>query len=90
MDESCSNSISLGIRPVLKGMLLDPCVPADWEKFSVKRMFRDCMLEIEFKNPDHKNRGISYMEVDGQKINGNFIDEKNFSGRKNICINAVM
>ena len=80
----------LGIRPVLKGMLLDPCVPADWEKFSVKRMFRDCMLEIEFKNPDHKNRGISYMEVDGQKINGNFIDEKNFSGRKNICIKAVM
>lgn len=80
----------LGVRPVLNGIILEPRIPGDWEGFSVKRMFRSCMIEIEFENPEHKTGGVSYMEFDGQRINGNFIDEKLIVGHKSMHIKAVM
>ena len=58
----------LGIRPQYDGLLLDPCLKADWDGFTAHRRWRGMKLHIEVKNPQHVNKGIEYIEVDGKKL----------------------
>ena len=58
----------LGIRPQYDGLLLDPCLKSDWDGFTADRRWRGMNLHIEVKNPQHVNKGIEYIEVDGKKI----------------------
>ena len=58
----------LGIRPQYEGVLIDPCIPHDWDGFSVKRRWRGKILNIKVENPKHINKGISYIEVNGTKL----------------------
>lgn len=57
----------LGIKPGYDCLTIDPCVPADWKKFSVSRIWRGATYEIEVLNPDGKMKGIREIEVDGVK-----------------------
>ena len=63
----------LGVLPVLEGLKIDPCVPAKWDGFSVKRKFRGCEYKITVKNPGHVCKGVASISVDGVKIEGNII-----------------
>ncbi len=42
----------LGVRPRFGGLLVDPCVPADWEGFQMTRVWRGAEYRITVKNPD--------------------------------------
>ncbi len=64
----------LGVRPTYRGLLVDPCVPAQWHSFRVRRRFRGRMWEIEVSNPEHVNQGAVEMEVAGEALRGNLID----------------
>ena len=64
----------LGIRPDYDGLVIDPCIPAGWDGFSVVRKFRNASYRIQVKNPDHVNKGIRQISVDGNVIDGNRID----------------
>ena len=61
----------LGIRPDYAGLVVDPCIPHDWDGFEVTRTFRGARYEITVKNPDHVCRGIKEVSVDGKTIEGN-------------------
>ena len=63
----------LGIRPEFDGLRLDPCIPTEWEGFSVERSFRGCRLHIDVLNPQHVSRGVMRVEVDGIGIEGNLV-----------------
>ena len=63
----------LGIRPQYNGLLIDPCVKKDWDGFTVERRWRNKQLHIEVKNPQHVNKGIEYIEVDGKRIDSTVI-----------------
>lgn len=63
----------LGIRPTIKGLLIDPCIPAEWDRFTVKRIFRGCELSIEVINPDKVQHGVKEVLFNGKKINGAII-----------------
>ena len=63
----------LGVRPVLDGLLIDPCIPADWDVFQVRRIFRGATYEIEVRNPQHLCKGRIRLRIDGQEISGNLI-----------------
>jgi len=63
----------LGIRPEFDGLLLDPCIPPEWDGFSVERIFRGKLLHICVHNPQHVSRGVTAVEVDGLKIEGNLV-----------------
>ncbi len=63
----------LGIRPQTDGLLIDPLIPATWERFFARRRFRNAVYEIEVLNPNHANRGIALLEVDGQPLAGNVV-----------------
>jgi cellobiose phosphorylase len=58
----------LGIRPTLKGLLIDPSIPAEWDSYTVERTYRGCTLTIEVTNPDHVQHGVKEIRVDGEKI----------------------
>lgn len=63
----------LGIRPDYEGLIVDPCIPADWNGFVVTRVFRDTTYKITVKNPSHVCKGIRTLSVDGIQVKGNTI-----------------
>ena len=63
----------LGIQPTYKGLRIEPCIPADWKTFSVKRKFRGAHYNIEVKNPNGRMKGVSKILVNGVEIVGNVI-----------------
>ena len=62
----------LGIRPVAKGLVIDPCIPSDWKGFTVKRVFRGCELDIQVENKNGIQKGVKELY-----FNGNLVDITN-------------
>ncbi len=72
----------LGIRPTYDGLEIDPCVPSDWQEFSVQRQFRGKMLSIRVINPHNSEKGVRRLVLNGTELDGNVIpvdalEEKN-------------
>jgi cellobiose phosphorylase len=63
----------LGVRPTFAGLRIDPCIPADWEAFSVRRVFRGATYEIEVRNPEGVCRGVREITVDGEPLAGDVL-----------------
>ncbi len=63
----------LGIRPTYEGLLLDPCLPSEWEAITVRRSYQDAVYEIEIDKPRGKCTGVSRVVVDGEPIEGNIV-----------------
>jgi cellobiose phosphorylase len=63
----------LGIRPELRGLKIDPCIPADWESFRMERWFRGALYDIEVMNPYHRCKGIQHLRVDGVEVDSNLV-----------------
>ena len=63
----------LGIIPDFDGLMVDPCIPSSWDKYTVSRAFRGAQYDIEIVNPDHVCKGVKSVEVDGNAIEGNVI-----------------
>ncbi|MBQ9538874.1 MAG: N,N'-diacetylchitobiose phosphorylase [Treponema sp.] len=63
----------LGIRPQYDGMMIDPCIPKDWDGFTVTRRFRGKTLHITVQNPGHVCAGIKSLTLNGKKLDGNVI-----------------
>ena len=63
----------LGLRAGLDGLVVDPCIPADWASFSARRRFRGATYEIDVQNPNGTGRGVRSMTVDGKAVVGNLV-----------------
>lgn len=48
----------LGVRPDFERLLVDPCIPREWGRFSVRRVWRGAVYDIEVENPDGVCRGV--------------------------------
>jgi cellobiose phosphorylase len=64
----------LGIRPDYEGLMIDPCIPADWKGFSVKRKLRGTTFNIKVTNPGSVSKGVARMTVDGNVVEGNIVN----------------
>lgn len=78
----------LGVRPGYNGLVIDPCIPKTWRRFSVKRIFRGATYNIDLKNPKGVSKGIKSLTVDGLKLEGNVVPA--FSDKKVHKVEAVM
>lgn len=58
----------LGVRPDFDELIVDPCVPADWKEFSVKRCWRGAKYDIHVTNPDGVEKGVRSIQVDGKPV----------------------
>ena len=63
----------LGIRPTYDGLCIDPCIPADWKGFRVRRLFRGCWYEIRVDNSAGVMKGIRRLCVNGKPIAGQVV-----------------
>jgi cellobiose phosphorylase len=63
----------LGIRPSYHGLVIDPCLPTEWEAISARRWWRGAIYEIEIDKPRGISKGIKGITVDGEPIDGNVI-----------------
>lgn len=78
----------LGIRPQMEGLEVNPCIPADWKGFKVKRKFRGAIYNISANNDAGVNRGVKSILVDGKEIEGNIVPI--FSDGKEHTVELVM
>ncbi len=79
----------LGIRPDYDGLLIDPCIPSKLDGFDAKRDFRGVTYRISVKNPDHVEKGIKKLIVNGTEVAGSLIPLDLVSG-KEVIVEAVM
>ncbi len=63
----------LGIRPTLDGLLINPGIPAEWATFTVRRRYRGTLYIITVRNPDHVNRGVQRVFVNGVEQASNLL-----------------
>ena len=57
----------LGIRPGFGTLTVDPCIPAEWDGFTAVRKWRGAEYRITVRNPEHVEKGIRAIRVDGRE-----------------------
>lgn len=63
----------LGIQADFDGLKVNPCIPQDWDGFTVTRQYRGNTYVIQVKNPNHVCSGVASLTVDGKQVEGNVI-----------------
>ena len=63
----------LGVRAEIRGLLVDPCIPPEWESYKVVRRFRRAVYEVEVLNPDHVSTGVREIRIDDQKYDSHLL-----------------
>lgn len=77
----------LGIQPDYNGLKVDPCIPDYVDGFSVTRRFRGTVYRINVKNPDHVEKGVKKVVVDGETIESNILP---LSAKKEVNVDIFM
>jgi N,N'-diacetylchitobiose phosphorylase len=58
----------LGVQLTFGGLVVDPCVPADWKEFAVKRQWRGAIYNIAVRNPDGVQKGVKSVTLNGKPV----------------------
>ncbi len=56
----------LGIQPDYDGLRVDPCIPREWQEFTITRKFRGDTWKITVTNPRGVCRGVTAVTIDGK------------------------
>jgi len=78
----------LGVRADYHGLIVDPCVPKTWKKFSITRRFRNATYQIEVTNPEKVSKGVRGIAVDGNQVTDGVIPA--FSDGKKHVVRVTM
>ncbi|MEG2421301.1 MAG: N,N'-diacetylchitobiose phosphorylase, partial [Oscillospiraceae bacterium] len=60
----------LGIRPQFDGLLLDPCIPHDWQGFTAIRVWRGATYRITVENPKGVEKGVAFVSCNEKPCEG--------------------
>ena len=58
----------LGIRPGYEGLTIDPCIPKEWNEFTVTRKWRGATYKIQVNNPDQVEKGVKSILLNGEPV----------------------
>lgn len=59
-----------GMRPEADGLCINPSIPAEWDGFTMKKVFRGKNISITVKNPNHVQSGVATMTINGALVDG--------------------
>jgi cellobiose phosphorylase len=76
----------LGIRPEYDGLTIDPCIPAKWKGFRVRRIFRGKRLDISIDNSAGVEKGVKEIHINNETIKGTTIHIKNMGDHNDVCV----
>lgn len=60
----------LGIQPDWNGLRIDPCIPPDCNGYDIHRHYRNADYDIHIQNPNHVEKGVVSLLVDGTPVDG--------------------
>ena len=63
----------LGLKVRGQTMRLDPVIPGWWDGFQMSYRHGEALYEIEIENPDHSERGVIWVEMDGKRVKDGLI-----------------
>jgi cyclic beta-1,2-glucan synthetase len=67
----------LGLQVRGDKLVFDPCIPRAWRSYSISYKHENTRYEITVENPNGVSRGITMIELDGERqLNGNSITLK--------------
>ena len=58
----------LGVQPDFDALRIDPCIPADWKEFTVRRRWRGAMYHIHVTNPHGVEKGVESITMNGKTV----------------------
>ena len=65
----------LGVKRDYDGLRIQPSFPAEWDLAEMTRQFRDAEYHVMIHNPEHLERGIVSICVDGKRIAGDVLPD---------------
>lgn len=65
---ACISQYILGIKPTLRGLTIDPCIPDSLDHYTVERSYRGVRYKITVDNSAHAQKGVKSMTVDGSVV----------------------
>ncbi|MGB4869360.1 MAG: hypothetical protein WBP47_04895 [Candidatus Promineifilaceae bacterium] len=60
----------LGIQLSFDGLVVNPCIPADWPGFTVQRQWRGATFHITVQNPAGVEKGVRSINLNGESVYG--------------------
>lgn len=81
----CTEGIC-GIRPDANGITISPSIPAEWDGFKMKKMFRGKQLNITVENPNHVQSGVAKVVLNGEVLEGSYIAASKLTETNEITI----
>ena len=63
----------LGVRPTYEGLLIDPCLPSEWEQALLRRAWRGAEYEVVITKPKGMTEGSVVVAVDGSEQSSNVV-----------------
>lgn len=76
----------LGMRPDADGLDVNPSIPSDWKKYTVKKLFRGKTLDMTFNNPDGVESGVREITLNGKKLDGHYIKASMLKDKNDITV----
>ena len=63
-------NINLAIkeREIFDKLNIDPCIPKEWDKFKVHRVWRGAEYDINVVNPNKVNKGVKEIKLNGEIV----------------------
>jgi N,N'-diacetylchitobiose phosphorylase len=58
----------LGVKIGFDGLVVDPCIPADWKGFEVNRQWRGATFKIAVQNPKGVEKGVKSVTLNGKPV----------------------
>ncbi|QVL35638.1 GH36-type glycosyl hydrolase domain-containing protein [Aminirod propionatiphilus] len=65
---------------------LAPVIPGWWDGFQIRYRHGEAHYEIEVANPDHCERGVASVEIDGQPVRGGIIGLSKDRGKHRVRV----
>ncbi|TKG96968.1 glycosyl transferase [Puteibacter caeruleilacunae] len=76
----------LGVRPDYHGLIVDPCIPKDWDGFNIHRKFRGASFDIEVVNAGHVSKGVKEIWLNDQLMGGDIIPIQEAGSRHQVKV----
>ena len=80
----------LGIQPTLKGLSVNPCIPAGWQGYTLDRVYRGVTYHITVDNAAGAQKGVACLTVDGEKVPGCVIPAEIVAGKEEVAVVVTM